>query len=494
MSYDAVIVGSGPNGLAAAITLARAGRSVLVIEGAATIGGGTRTQEITLPGFRHDLCSAIHPLGLGSPFFRNLPLQNFGLEWVQPAIPLAHPFDDGTAVTLHRSIDLTASSIGEDGQAWAALMEPLAQAWPKLAPALLGPLPLSPNLPALARFGINALPSARALAEYRFQGERARALFAGLAAHSFLPLDQMLTASFGLVLGILAHAVGWPAARGGSQSIADAMVRYLQSLGGDIVCGWTVALLDELPPSKAVLLDVTPRQLLALAGGRLPAGYARRLADYRYGPGVFKIDYALDGPVPWTAEECRMAGTVHVGGTLEEIVLSERQTTLGKHPDHPYVLIAQQSLFDPTCAPEGKQTLWAYCHVPHGSEEDMTGGVEAQIERFAPGFRDLISGQIDADCNGDESLQPQLHRRRHQRRRPGSAPALDPASAALAALCHAAEGRLPLLIVDAARRRGPWDVRGSRGAGCVGGRTAHKKIEIVCARKYLPAVSSGRCP
>ena len=476
-SYDAVIVGSGPNGLAAAITLARAGRSVLVIEGGATLGGGMRTQEITLPGFRHDICSAIHPLGLGSPFFRSLPLDQFGLAWVQPEIPLAHPLDDGTAMALHRSIEQTAASIGGDGQAWAALMGPLAQAWPRLAPALLGPLPLSPDLLALTRFGLNALPSARWLAERRFQNERARALFAGLAAHSFLPLDQMLTASFGLVLGILAHAVGWPAAHGGSQSIADAMARYLQLLGGDIVCGWTVDSLDELPPAKAVLLDVTPRQLLALAGDRLPGGYARRLANYRYGPGVFKIDYALSGPVPWTAAECRAAGTVHLGGTLDEIALSERQTTLGIHPDRPYVLIAQQSLFDAdACARRKADALGLLSRAQwlgfgyDGADRGADRALCAWIPRPDP-------GQIDADCNGNEPLQPQLHRRRHQRRRPGSAPALDTAAAALAALCHAAEGCLSLLIVDAAGRRRPWDVWGSRRAGGVGERAA---VRLYC--------------
>ncbi len=399
MNYDAIIVGSGPNGLAAAITLARAGRSVLLIEGKATLGGGMRTQEVTLPGFQHDLCSAIHPLGVGSPFFRTLPLEDFGLEWIQPTIPVAHPLDDGGAIALHRSIDQTMASIDADetagivqgdGEAWRRLMAPLVRDWPKLVPAVLGPVPLSRHLPALTRFGLSALQPATMLARRQFAGERARALFAGLAAHSIMPLTQPLTASFGLVLGILGHALGWPLPRGGSQAIADAMRRYLQHLGGDIVAGWMVESLDELPPSRAVLLDVAPRQLLALAGDRLPARYARRLSRYRYGAGVFKIDYALDGPVPWQADECRHAGTVHLGGTMDEIALAEREVSLGKHPEHPYVLIAQQSLFDATRAPEGKQTLWAYCHVPNGSTVDMTAQIELQIERFAPGFRDLI--------------------------------------------------------------------------------------------------------
>ena len=390
-SYDAVIVGSGPNGLAAAITLARAGRSVLVIEGGATVGGGMRTQEITLPGFRHDICSAIHPLGLGSPFFRSLPLDQFGLAWVQPELPLAHPLDDGTAVALHRSIDQTAASIGADGQAWAQLMGPLAAAWPTLAPALLGPLPLSPHLPALTRFGLNALPSARWLAEYRFQGERARALFAGLAAHSFLPLDQMLTASFGLVLGILGHAVGWPAARGGSQSIADAMARYLQSLGGDIVCRLDGGLAGRVAPvqSRAARRDAAP-----VAGvGRRPVADSLCAAGsptIAMGQASSRSTMLCQSRFPGRPQSAGWPGRSTWAARWMRSRSSERSTTLGRHPERPYVLIAQQSLFDSTRAPEGKHTLWAYCHVPHGSEEDMTGRVEAQIERFAPGFRDLI--------------------------------------------------------------------------------------------------------
>lgn len=388
--YDAIVVGAGPNGLAAAVTLAQAGCSVLVLEARGAVGGGTRTASLTLPGFRHDVCSAIHPLGLGSPFFRALPLQAYGLTWIHPGVPLAHPLDDGTAVVLHRAVEQTAASIGAGGEAWVDLMGPLAADWEKLAPALLGPLPLTRHLLALARFGLHALWPASHLARWKFSSERARALFAGLAGHSLLPLEKVASASFGLVLAMLGHAVGWPLPQGGSQAIADALTRYLQALGGDLVTGWQIGSLADLPPSRVVLLDVTPRQLLEMAGNQLPVGYRRQLQRYRYGPGAFKIDYALDGPVPWRASECRLAGTVHVGGSLAEIAASERAIGRGRPPERPYVLVAQQSLFDASRAPAGKQTLWAYCHVPNGSTFDMTERIEYQIERFAPGFRDHI--------------------------------------------------------------------------------------------------------
>lgn len=390
VSYDAVVVGSGPNGLAAAITIARTGRSVLVIEAKGTVGGGTRTLDLTLPGFRHDICSAIHPLGIGSPFFCSLPLEHFGLEWIHPDIPLAHPLDDGSAVGLYRSLAQTTSSIGADGDRWTRLLGPLANDWPKLAPALLGPWPLTGNLGALARFGIPGGLPAHLLPRLLFREERAAALFAGLAAHSFLDFRQLFTSAFALVLGILAYAVGWPFPRGGSQAIADAMAAYLQTLGGDIVAGWQIQSLDELPASRAILLDVTPRQFLHLAEDKLPASYRRQLEGYRYGPGVYKVDYALTDPVPWRAAECRRAGTVHVGGTLPEIAASEKATSNGRMPERPYVLVAQQSLFDRTRAPAGKHTLWAYCHTPHGSTINMTDAIETQIERFAPGFRDTV--------------------------------------------------------------------------------------------------------
>lgn len=389
--HDAIVVGAGPNGLAAAITLACAGKSVLVLEAKDTIGGGSRTEELTLPGFRHDICSAIHPLGVASPFFRSLPLRNFGLEWIFPEIALAHPLDDGSAVLLTRLEAGMIAGTEEDELAYRKLMRPLVDNWDSLLEDILGPLPFPPRHPfLLARFGWNAIRSAQHLAENRFRGERARAIFAGLAGHSMLPLERSPSASFGLVLGMLAHAVGWPIPRGGSQRIVDAMAAYLRSLGGEIRTGAQVNDLRELPRAGVVLLDVTPRQLLRIAGERLSGSYRRKLERYRYGPGVFKVDYALDAPVPWKVRECRQAGTVHLGGTLDEIKDAERAVWRGEHPERPFVILAQQSLFDPERAPHGKHTVWAYCHVPSGSKVDMSGRIENQIERFAPGFKDLI--------------------------------------------------------------------------------------------------------
>ncbi|MCY3904362.1 MAG: NAD(P)/FAD-dependent oxidoreductase [Caldilineaceae bacterium] len=405
-SYDAIVVGSGPNGLAAAITFARAGRSVLLIESRDSLGGGTRTAELTLPGFRHDVCAAIHPLAPGSPFLSTLPLERFGVEWVQPDIPVAHPLDDGTAVGLYRSLEQTASSIGMDGRNWVRLFGPLAADWPKLAPVLLGPHPLTVHLGALVRFGLAGVWPARLLSPLLFGEERARALFAGLVAHSLLDFRQPFTSSFGLVLGILGHAVGWPFPRGGSQAIADAMGAYLRALGGDIVAGWPVRSLDELPSSRTVLLDVAPRQVVRLAGTRLPPAYLRRLERFRYGPGVFKVDYALSEPVPWRAEICRDAGTVHLGGTLAEIAASEEAACGGRIPERPYVLVAQHSRFDTTRAPAGKHTLWAYCHTPHGSTVDMAPAIEAQIERFAPGFQDTVQARAALNSADLERYNP----------------------------------------------------------------------------------------
>ncbi len=390
-SYDAVVVGSGPNGLAAAITLAQAGRSVIVYEAEAQIGGGTRTAELTLPGYWHDVCSAIHPMGVAAPFFRNLNLEAHGLEWIFAPAQVAHPLDDGSAVMVYRSIDQTAQGLGDDRHAYRRLMAPLAGNWQKILDDLLGPLPLPPrHIIALSQFGLSAIQPAAMLARRTFKGVRARALFAGIAGHAIQPLDLISTAGVGLSLGMLAHATGWPLARGGSQAISHAMLNYLVALGGQVVTGCKVESLAQLPPARAVLLDTSPREMLKLAGDQLPGGYRRALQRYRYGLGVFKVDYALDGPVPWEAKECLQAATVHLGGTLDEIERAERQVWDGKIVEKPYVLVTQQSLFDDTRAPRGRHTLWAYCHVPNGSTVDMTNAIENQIERFAPGFRDRI--------------------------------------------------------------------------------------------------------
>ena len=389
-TYDAVIVGSGPNGLAAAVELARNGRRVAVLEAEAKIGGGARSAEITLPGFVHDLGSAIHPLGYASPFFRQLPLDEHGLEWVHPPVPLAHPFDDGTAAVLQRSVEATAASLGPDARAYERLMRGVAEDVPALASYFVGSPRLIRHPLALAASAVRAVRPARTLAESAFEGEKARGLFAGNGAHSFLPLEKPPSALFGLVLGTLGHAFGWPFPKGGSQKIADALASYLVSLGGEVYTNSRVGSVEEVPRTRAVLFDVTPRQLLAIAGEHFTERYRRALKSYRYGPGVFKVDFALDGPIPWKAEECLRAGTVHLGGTLEDISAGEAAVWRGEHPERPFVLLAQQSLFDPTRAPEGKHTVWAYCHVPNGSTFDMTGRIEDQIERFAPGFRDRI--------------------------------------------------------------------------------------------------------
>jgi phytoene dehydrogenase-like protein len=387
---DAIVVGAGPNGLAAAIAAAERGLRVLVLEGAETPGGGARSAPLTLPGFVHDVCSAVHPLGVASPFFRSQPLDRHGLDWVHPAVPLAHPFDDGTAAVLDRSVEETGRTLGPDAGAYADLMGPCVGDWADLAEDLLSPSPVPRHPIALARFGSRALRSVAGLAEGRFAGGRAKALLAGLGAHSFLPLDRSPSAAIGLVLGALGHVVGWPMPRGGAQRLTDALVSRLRELGGRIETGRPVRHLGELGGARWIFLDVTPRQLLSLADGRLGAVYRAFLRRYRYGPGVFKVDWALDGPIPWAAPECLRAGTVHVGGTLDEIAASERQVSRGIHPERPFVLVAQQSLFDPSRAPDGKQTGWAYCHVPNGSDVDMTERIERQIERFASGFRDRI--------------------------------------------------------------------------------------------------------
>jgi phytoene dehydrogenase-like protein len=387
--YDAVVVGSGPNGLAAAITMQKAGLSVLLVEAKDTIGGGLRTKELTLPGFKHDVCSAIHPLAAGSPFFQQLPLQDFGLDYIYPTIAAAHPFDDGGAAALTRSVEETAQSLGKDEKAYLKLVQPLAEDWPDLAPDVLGPLQF-PNHPlALAKFGLNALTSAEFLSK-RFTTKEARGLWGGMAAHSIQPLSNIATSAIALVLLATGHLRGWPVPKGGSQSIADALAAYFVSLGGKIETDFEVHSLDQLPTSNAVLFDVTPKQLLKIAGQQLSSVYKWQLNRYRYGMGVFKIDWALDGAIPFTAEACRRAGTIHLGNTFAEIAASELQTSKGKAAEKPFVLLAQQSLFDSSRAPQGKHTAWAYCHVPNGSKVDMTEVIEKQVERFAPGFRERI--------------------------------------------------------------------------------------------------------
>ncbi|HSW41121.1 MAG TPA: NAD(P)/FAD-dependent oxidoreductase [Patescibacteria group bacterium] len=388
---DAIVVGSGPNGLAAAITLARAGRSVVVYESHPTIGGGMRSAELTLPGFVHDVCSAVQGMSTASPFFRGLDLGRFGLELIDPPAPLAHPLDGGGAAVLERSVAETAAGLGTDGTAYRRLMGPLVRDADQVMDLVLAPIFRVPSHPlAAARFGLPALRSAVGLAGSRFRRQEARALLAGVSAHSMLRLDRPLTAAFGLVLAIAAHAHGWPVVRGGTQQLADALAAELRSLGGELVTGHPVTSLAELPAARAILFDTTPRALAAIAGDRLPQRYRRRLEGFRHGPGIVKLDWALSAPVPWLAEGARRAGTVHVGGTMDEIRAAEADVSRGRHPERPFVIVVQQSRFDPSRAPAGRHTGWAYCHVPGGSTFDMTGRIEAQVERFAPGFRDTI--------------------------------------------------------------------------------------------------------
>ena len=390
MKRSAVIIGSGPNGLAAAIALAKAGLYVEVREAAPLPGGATRSGELTLPGFIHDLGSAIHPMAVSSPFFSTLALDKFGLKWEYPPAALAHPFDDGTAVTLEREIAATASQLGEDGGPYQNLFKPMVENWRTLTEEVFRPLRFPRHPLLMASFGLRALLPCTALTKLVFRGARARAFFAGSAAHSTLRLEQPLSAAFGMILGAAGHATGWPIAVGGSRQIAGSLVRLLESLGGRVVTGSQIRRLGEAGSADLVLCDVTPRQFLRIADGKLPPSYKRSLERYRYGPGVFKMDWALRQPIPWKAKECLRAGTVHLGGTLQEMAASEIAAAAGKAPDKPYVLLAQQSLFDKTRAPAGQHTAWAYCHVPNGWTGSAVAQIENQVERFAPGFRDCI--------------------------------------------------------------------------------------------------------
>lgn len=408
--YDAVVIGSGPNGLAAGIRMAEAGRSVLIVEGHDLPGGGARTAELTLPGFHHDVCSAVHPMGVASPFFRSLPLAEHGLEWLHPEIPLAHPFDDGSAAVMLRSVEETAAQFDEA----TAKAYRLVFGYPALHfDTLLRDLFAQPGIPkhpfAALQFGLRALPSSLEAARLWFSDEKARGLLAGNAAHSVLPLDRLLaTNAIGILLMLAGHVHGWPVAKGGSGSIVTALLRYFESLGGRLETGWRVESIDELPKAGVYLFDTPPSALSRIAGKRLPEKFRARLNRFRHGPGIFKIDYALDGPVPWTAEGCRRAGTVHVGGSLDEIVVSEREAWEGISSGKPFLLTAQQSLCDATRAPEGKHTFWAYCHVPSGSTVDMTPMMEAQLERFAPGFRDRVLARHVMNCADYERYNPNL--------------------------------------------------------------------------------------
>lgn len=404
---DVVVVGAGPNGLAAAVALAQRGVSVLVIEGRDAVGGGTRTDDAwTLPGFRHDVCSACHPMGALSPFFRALPLAEHGLAWVRPTVSIAHPLDDGPAVLVRRSLDATAEGLGADGRAYAKLLAPLLGAGEGIFEDLLAPLQMPRHPWAMMRFGLRAIRSARGLARARFTGERARALLAGCAAHSILPLDRALTGGIGMVFCATAHLDDWVVARGGSSAIPAALASLLVSLGGRVETGRWVRSLADLPPARAYLFDTSPAQLASVAGPVLPGRYVERLGRYRYGPAVFKVDWALGAPIPWRDPDVGLASTVHVGGTLDEIAASEAAVWRGEVSERPYLIVVQQSAIDPTRAPPGQHTGYAYCHVPAGFTGDLTATVEAQVERFAPGFRERILARRATSPAAFEAYNP----------------------------------------------------------------------------------------
>ncbi|WP_138429998.1 phytoene desaturase family protein [Fodinibius saliphilus] len=403
---DAIIIGSGPNGLACGIRLVQEGHTVIIYEQANTVGGGTRTMELTRPGFHHDICSAIHPLAKASPFLQSLPLEEHGLEWIQPEVPVAHPLDNGPAGALFRSLDRTIDYLGSDGSSYRKLVKPFVRHWNELLPDILAPFSIFPNHPLLlARMGFWGLQPAQTLAK-RFDTEKASAIFAGLAGHGILSFDQIATSAIGLVLGTAAHTVGWPYPKGGSHAITKAMASYFTSLGGTIKTGIKVHSLEQLPISEQIFFNTTPQQILNIAGKRLHRNYAKKLKKFSYGNGVFKTDFALSEPIPWKDEICRKAGTVHLGGTFEEIAASEKQVEEGQCPKNPYVLVAQQSLGDTSRAPEGYHTGWAYCHVPNGATQDMTDPVIDQIERFAPGFRDCIIDQHTMNTTAMHNYNP----------------------------------------------------------------------------------------
>ena len=406
--YDAVVVGSGPNGLAAAITLARAGRSVLVLEAQKEFGGGARSGELTLPGFTHDLFSAVHPMALESQFFRELPLEAHGLSWIHSPAEVAHPMDDGTAVLLLRSVEKTAEGMGLDQERYCSFVNGLLKDWTYIKEEFLRPIRIPRDPLRLAKFGLPALLPARLLSRLLFKEERAAALLGGIAAHSTLSLDSFGTSAFALMLLLAGHHVGWPFPRGGAGAIARALVSYLRSLGGEVICDHPVTTMQDLPRAKASLFDVGPGQLAGIAGPELGPSFSSRLRKFRRAPGTFKLDWALRGPIPWRAPETALAATVHLGGTMRELAASERLPVRRKTSERPFVLLVQPSLFDPSRSPAGQHTAWAYCHVPTGSQVDMTARIEAQVERFAPGFRDLILARHILTPSGLEARNANL--------------------------------------------------------------------------------------